>query len=151
MKEETLGNEKETNKTPTTEELLKTTPAEEIKKSANELMTEAISGYPFLTFENGVLKVEHSELKAFLKPRILKVGNVVTRGTILARLNGGATNMDEQTQGLNSCISTVMVGFEENLKIDLLQVEDTDLVMGLYMAVVGYNNFFRKSPLGIIL
>ena len=150
MKEEVLGSETE-NKVPTTDELLKPTAAEEVKKSPNELMTEAISEYAFLSFENGVLKVEHSELKSFLKPRILKIGNVVNRGTILARLNGGATNMDAQTQGLNGCIATVMVGFEENLKIDLLQVEDTDLVMGLYIAVVSYNNFFRKNPLGIIL
>jgi len=139
-------------KDPTNAELTTPVPApEEVKKSPEQLMKESIAEYSFLSFDNGVLRVEHLELKQYLKPIVLKMGNIVTRGKIIANLSGGATNIDPQTQGLNSCIATALIGFEEALKIDLLKVEDTDLIMGLYVAVVSYNSFFRKTPLGFAL
>jgi hypothetical protein len=124
---------------------------DEVKKSPEQLMTESLKDYTFLSYANGTLKVEHAELKSFLKPIVLKMGNIVKRGTIIANLNGGAANIDQQTQSLNSCIATVLVGFSEQLKVNLLEVEDTDLIMGLYVAVVSYNAFFRKTPLGFSL
>jgi hypothetical protein len=138
---------------PTNAELINTPVVvpEAVKKSPEELMTEALKDYTFLSYANGTLKVEHAELKSFLKPIILKMGNIVKRGTIIANLNGGATNIDQQTQSLNSCIATVLVGFSEPLKVNLLEVEDTDLIMGLYVAIVSYNAFFRKTPLGFTL
>ena len=137
----------------TNAELTASVPAkpEEVKKSPEQLMVDSLKSYPFLSYANGTLKVEHKELKQFLKPAILKMGNLVKRGTIIANLNGGALNVDQQTQGLNSCIATVLVGFSEILKIDLLEVEDTDLITGLYVAVVSYNTFFRSTPLGYSL
>jgi hypothetical protein len=137
----------------TTEELLKSTsekPKEE-KKSPEQLMVEALVDYPFLKFENGVLQCGHKELKQYLKPLIIKMGGIVQRGKILANLNGGVTNIDPQTQSLNSCIATVLVGYEEKLATDLLAVEDTDLIMGLYVAAVSFNSFFRTTPLGFVL
>lgn len=124
---------------------------EEVKKSPEQLMIESLKEYPFLSYTNGVLKIEHEELKSFLRPTIIKMGGIVKRGTILANLNGGAANIDQQTQNLNMCIATVLVGFSEPLKINLLEVEDTDLIMGLYVAVVSFNAFFRKTPLGFSL
>jgi hypothetical protein len=138
---------------PTNAELtnVPTPKPEEVKKSPEQLVKESIKDYAFLSFTNGVLKVEHAEMKSFLTPVLLKTGSIVKRGTILANLNGGAANIDQQTQGLNSSIATVLVGFAEPLKVNLLEVEDTDLIMGLYVTVVAYNAFFRKTPLGFVL
>jgi hypothetical protein len=113
-------------------------------------MVEAIKGFDFLRYENGGLVVNHEELKEILKLKILKMGDISKRGAILANLNGGSSNIDPDTLILNSCMSTVQVGFDA-FKFNLLEVTDTNLIMGLYAAVVSYNNFFRKTPLGIIL
>ena len=148
MAEELLGNSEE--KKPEID--LNAIPApkiEEVKKSPTELMVEALVDYKFLAFANGKLNVTHKELTQYLTPICLKVGNIVKRGTVLAALNGGVQNIDQQTQSLNACIATASVGFAETLKINLLDVEDTDLIVGLYVAVVSYQNFFRSSPLGI--
>jgi hypothetical protein len=123
----------------------------EEKKTDEQKMFEALKDFPFLKYGNGILNVDHKELKQYLKPITLKIGNLVKRGTTLANLNGGIANIDPQTIGLNSCIATALVGFEEAPKVNLLEVEDTDLIMGLYTAVVSYNVFFRKTPLGFIL
>ncbi len=124
---------------------------EEVKKSPDQLMTEALSDYPFLKFSNGTLNVTHPELTQYLKPKILKMGDIVKRGTILSNLNGGILNVDAQTQSLNSCLATISVGFVDVPKLNLLEVEDTDLIMALYVAVVSFQNFFRKSTLGFTL
>ena len=78
------------------------------------------------------------------------MGDLARRGTILNNLNGGSEHIEEQTAILNGCLSTVQVGFT-NLKLNLLEVTDSILILGLYTAVVSYNNFFRKTPLGIVL
>jgi hypothetical protein len=138
---------------PTNADLLKNAEKtkEEAPKSPDQMMSEAISDYKFLSYNNGVLNVAHPELTQYLKPVILKMGNMVKRGTVIANLSGGLTNIDPQTKSLNESIATVLVGFEELPKKDLLLVEDTDLIMGLYVAVVSYNTFFRKTPLGFVL
>ncbi len=123
----------------------------EVIKSPEQLLVEAIKDYSFLSYSAGILKVDHKELKAFLKLKTLKMGDIVKRGTILANLNGGVSNMDQETLSLNSCLATVSVGFQEPLKLNLLDVEDTDLITGLYVAVNFYNKFFRQTPLGLTL
>lgn len=125
-----------------------TTPKPE--PTAEEKMVKAIKPYPFLKFSSGILSVKHDEYEALLKPKILKMGDLVQRGNMISNLNGGVANPDGQTVTLNSCIATVQVGFE-NLALDLLKVTDDDLVIGLYQAVVGYNTFFRKTPLNFVL
>ena len=115
-----------------------------------EKLVESLKGYPFLKFENNILSVKHSEYEALLKPKILKMGDLVRRGNILTGLNGGVSRPDDQSATLNGCIATVQVGFE-NLSLDLLKVTDEELLLGLYIAVRDYNSFFRKTPLSFIL
>jgi hypothetical protein len=116
-----------------------------------EKMVESLKAYSsFLKFENGVLSVTHDELKALLKPKILKMGDLVKRGNIITNLNGGVAKPDEQTAFLNSCLATVSVGFE-SFTLDLLNVVDSDLIIGLYIVVRDYNTFFRSTPLSFIL
>jgi hypothetical protein len=153
MNPETLAVSQTAAQTPA-EDILANTRNPEIKTdepSPEQKVNDSLKEYPFIRMANGVFHVDHAELRAYLKPVILKTGNLVKRGTILANLSGGAANLDPQSQGLNSCIATAQVGFEGTLKLDLLNVEDTDLLMGLYVAVVAYNNFFRKTPLGFTL
>jgi len=119
-------------------------------KTPSDKMAESLKDYPFLQYANGVLIVNHEECKETLELKMLKMGDLARRGTILANLNGGVKNTDDQTAMLNGCLATVQVGFS-NLKLNLLDVMDSVLILGLYTAVVNYNNFFRKSPLGIIL
>ena len=129
------------------------TPSIDPKKEATpeEKMVDSLQEFSsFLKFENGILSVNHDEYRALLKPKILKMGDLVNRGKILTNLNGGAAKPDDLTSALNAGIASVSVGFE-NLTLDLLNVVDSDLVMGLYMAVINYNSFFRKTPLGFIL
>jgi hypothetical protein len=116
----------------------------------HEKMVESIKGYPFLRYENGNIAVNHDEFKEILKLKILKMGDLSRRGVLLANLNGGANNLDADTAILNSCMATVQVGYE-NFKFNLMEVTDTQLILGLYAAVTGYNNFFRKTPLGVVL
>jgi len=113
-------------------------------------MVLSLKEYPFLQYSNGVIVVNHDECKETLELKILKMGDIARRGTILANLNGGVKNTDDQTAMLNGCLATVQVGFT-NLKLNLLDVVDSVLILGLYTAVVNYNSFFRKTPLGIIL
>jgi hypothetical protein len=116
-----------------------------------EKMVESLKAYAeFLHFENGILSVKHDEYVALLKPKILKMGDLVKRGNIITNLNNGITAVDGQSATMNSCIATVQVGFD-NLSLDLLNVVDSDLILGLYRAVVEYNTFFRKTPLRFIL
>ena len=116
-----------------------------------EKMSDALIGYAdFLKFENGILAVNHPEYKALLKPKILKMGDLVRRGNILTGLNGGVSKPDSQSAALNACLATVQVGFE-NLALDLMKVTDENLLIGLYEAVTSYNGFFRKTPLSFIL
>ena len=128
-------------------------PSLEAKKepTPEEKMCEALSGYAeFLKFENGILSVNHPEYKALLKPKILKMGDLVRRGNILTGLNGGVSKPDSQSAALNACLATVQVGFEK-LDLDLLKVADENLLIGLYEAVTSYNGFFRKTPLSFVL
>ena len=122
----------------------------EAEISPDQKMQDSLKSYSFLRYTNGTIAVDHEECKDIFKLKILKMGDLNRRGTILANLNGGSTNVDEETATLNSCMATVQVGYE-NFKFNLLEVTDSQLVLGLYTAVVCYNNFFRKAPLGIIL
>ncbi len=116
----------------------------------NEKMVESLKPYPFLQYANGVLVVNHDECKETLELKILKMGDLARRGTILNNLSGGSEHIEEQTAVLNGCLATVQVGFT-NIKLNLLEVTDSILILGLYTAVVNYNSFFRKTPLGIVL
>jgi hypothetical protein len=127
------------------------------EKTPQEKMVEALKEYPFIEYSAGMLKVTHPELpptvdketSVMLGLKIINTGDIVTRGIILASYNGGATNIDPQTLALNNCLATVRVGFTPALKIDLLKVEDTALIMGLWLAISSYQAFFRRTPLGI--
>lgn len=126
----------------------------EIQKTPSEIssekLVESLKDFPFLKYANGVLNVQHAECKEVLEIKKLKMGDLSKRGTILTNLNGGATNPDDQTAYLNGCLATVQVGFRD-IKLDLLNVEDSSLILGLYTAIVKYNEFFRATPLGFIL
>ncbi len=122
----------------------------EVKKTPEENMQAVLKEFPFLKYDNGNLLVNHDEYKSILKLRILKMGDMVTRGKILANLNGGAKNVDSQTGFVNACLATIQVGFDD-LKIELLSVQDTELILGLFTAIDSYNVFFRKTPLGFAL
>lgn len=120
------------------------------EKTADQKMVDILSPFGFLRYSNGNLEVNHDEYKAILELKRLKMGDLVRRGNVLTSLNGGSTNVDEQTTTLNNMLATIQVGFG-NLKLDLLEVTDTQLIIGLYTAVSSYNSFFRKTPLGLIL
>lgn len=121
-----------------------------VEKTPDQKMVDILSPFGFLRYNNGTVDVNHEECKAILQLKRLKMGDLVRRGNILTSLNGGSTNVDEQTTTLNNMLATIQVGFE-NLKLDLLDVTDTQLIIGLYTAVSSYNSFFRKTPLGLIL
>jgi hypothetical protein len=123
---------------------------EEKELTPEEKFVASISPYPFLRYESGILSVKHPECEKLLTLKMLKIKDLVQRGKVINSLSGGSTSVDEQTVALNASIATVQVGFE-NLSIDLLNVEDSDLIIGLYLAVVNYNKFFRKTPLNFIL
>ena len=131
----------------------KTEPSVEASEETPESkLTEALKEYPFVTYVNGKFNVVHPELTNYLTPKLLKVGDIVKRGAILASLNGGASNVDSETLALNSFVATVQVGYSDlPSTFNLLNVEDTNLVTGLYVAIRSYNDFFRKTPLGIVI
>lgn len=120
------------------------------EKDPSTKLVESLKDYSFLQYANGVLIINHEECKETLELKILKMGDLARRGTILANLNGGVKNTDDQTAILNGCLATVQVGFTK-LNLNLLDVMDSTLILGLYTAVVNYNSFFRKTPLGIVL
>lgn len=124
--------------------------APKAEKSPDEKMVEVLKPFTFLNYSNGNLNVNHDEMKAILALKRLKMGDLVRRGSILTNLNGGAVVSDEQTATLNGMLASIQVGFE-NLKADTLEITDTQLILGLFVAVNSYNTFFRKTPLGFIL
>lgn len=121
-------------------------------ESADSKLSKDLKDYPFITFINGKFQVAHLELTAFLTPKILKIGDLSRRGVRLANLNGGAFNVDPDTQALNSFIATIEVGYSDLPKeFNPLVVEDTNLITALFVAIRSYNNFFRKTPLNFTL
>lgn len=137
---------------------VKTNDTEEKKEEVADVRTpeqkvqDVLKEYDFIKFTGGVFMVNHEELKAALKPKILTMGDISARGRILAAHNGGAniSSIDQETLTLNTFLATIQVGFED-LKLDLMKVRDSNLIDALYLAVKAYNSFFRTSPLGIIL
>lgn len=120
------------------------------EKDPASKMVEVLKDYSFLQYSNGVIIVNHEECKETLELKLLKMGDLARRGTILANLNGGVKNTDDSTASLNGCLATVQVGFT-SIKLNTLNVMDTNLILGLYTAIISYNSFFRKTPLGFIL
>jgi hypothetical protein len=115
-----------------------------------EKVQDILKDFTFIKFDGKTFAVDHKELKQFLTPKILTMSDLAARGRLLASYNGGMSNIDSETQTLNSFLATISVGFE-NFKFDLGKVEDADLIYALFLAVRSFQQFFRSSPLGIIL
>lgn len=150
---ESLGNVGDSTKEKTSREIAEQATSATTKEESPAIkLQKSLKDYPFITFENGKFKITHTELTEYLSPKILKVGDLSKKGVIQANLNGGASNVDGETDALNGFIATILVGFE-NLPKDFepFNVEDTALIKGLYLAVRSYQQFFRKSPIQSII
>jgi hypothetical protein len=129
---------------------------EDIKKTEEDTRTptqkvqDILKPYTFIQFDGKQFAVNHDELKAFLIPKTMTMGDVSARGRLLAAYNGGASNIDPETLSVNISLATISVGFE-NLKIDLNGVKDVNLIDALYLAIKFHNAFFRSVPIGITL
>lgn len=132
------------------EDVKKEEEKKEDKRTPLEKVNEFVKPYDFINFDGKQFAVNHAELKAFLTPKTLTMGDLSARGRLLAAYNGGASNIDAETYALNSCLATVGVGFED-LKLNLNDIKDANLIDGLYFCVKAYSAFFRSVPIGITL
>ena len=121
-------------------------------RTPEQKLQDYIKEYSFIKFTNNRFILDHGELQDILVPKILTMGDLSARGRILSGHNGGAavSAIDPDTLTLNSFLALIQVGFE-NFKLDLTKVVDSNLIDALYLAVKGYNAFFRKAPLGMLV
>src|SRR4029077_3768249 len=109
-------------------------PMKEPEKSPAQKLEDSLKEYPFIKYDGTRFVVAHKELTCTLTPKILKIRDLSKRGIILGNLSGGVVNLDAQTLALNSFLATISVGFDDLPKnFDLLNVEDSELVMALYI------------------